>query len=1246
MSSSGPLRWFESSLIPPAYHVRDASSEPTTVNALTRAVRITQLTADHSYQFPNAAAAGGAKDGASSADPELLHNRAELGSALAAVAGFSTLVPHPAPEAAMPRHSVLAYAAAHLPVTSPIDPMRLGHQLLFPAPRPSGRKQVSYLFFALQHMLKQVGKQQESAAAAASSSASSSLPAAVSVPSLLEDLPTYASWCGLAPPAAAASHGMSSVADLAIGAFTHTNAPKPPPPTYSVAITAPAAAASAGASSSTSAAAIAAAASPSSSSLPPPSTIDARFETNVEALQRFAEHDNHVPKHASAHIRLPTIMQELSVYLVGMHEIARQEYSHCQERGDLLHMLVQRCATLLQAVLPVAQREVVSTVCEFKGQIHTLLRQQEVKFDAERLEWAKINTRNSATMIQLSEEIRRLNEAVSKMEQELVRRRRECEETDRILQRSVELESQLASLREQVAAAAAWRSDQQLTLEQLHFALKQSNEARSRLEHERDAVVRSAAEAQQKSEHSLLAMQTRFLELNIPDQLDRKVKQEVQSMMAQRTKEVQQLNAADRREAGAAAEAAKFRAAASVHDAHPPTRDADPDSESSLSSDSEAEDDDAGSESSVPASVVSSRHKRPPRHSPNSMLAPPGSAHSVASASSAAQSEEAASDAESVDSDETATSVGTSSVVGSIAPSVDFSSAAAAASSASASTRRSGHARKLSTAAQLQSLSVSSAPIYAGLCKIAHLELQPSEIDAYLLTSPARFFDQFITPKQRLKFHQLQAAAAASRSDGRKVSKVHVKIGGQVGPRDWLVNFCWSVLAKRQESEAISDCYQTPRQPFPDFFYSLMLHHESVDGHKSVLSSMVLTALKSLVKYRAVVHVARVVLDLIEEKISLDGCSFLTAILTAVARTSVGIDYGPGRFGATTWVCTLRTRFVTRLLADSIGPEALKALNESVEARAECMSLAEVKQQQNRALRYGVVSEPGQEVEPMQAQQLKLLTKIDLGEFLHLASVQFSASWKTQIKNLKAHWNGAQPKAALSFAQFKAFVMQLQPNVDSRHLQQLYADCVFHSKAGRDGVRFDDFLSGGGAQLLLHDHARAVYRASDFGVVHGDKEIMAAVASNWARLKPAMTPFKQLAQTDGSALSVLLSERLTRLESDMDACLASLQHAVTSPRVRQLVGAMRDVIYEVYGFLRYREETGAQVRTHVRAHPAMAALSPASAPPLDLATAPGPTAAHLTDELHAMLFMVQREMEAFCPMQPLPAHMMIHSDER
>ena len=60
---------------------------------------------------------------------------------------------------------------------------------------------------------------------------------------------------------------------------------------------------------------------------------------------------------------------ELGVYFVSLHEIARQVFTHCQERAELMHNLIQRCALLVQAIIPIAQREVVASVVDYKEEI-------------------------------------------------------------------------------------------------------------------------------------------------------------------------------------------------------------------------------------------------------------------------------------------------------------------------------------------------------------------------------------------------------------------------------------------------------------------------------------------------------------------------------------------------------------------------------------------------------------------------------------------------------------------------------------------------------------------------------------------------------------------------------------------------------------------------------------------------------------------------------------------------------------
>ena len=130
----------------------------------------------------------------------------------------------------------------------------------------------------------------------------------------------------------------------------------------------------------------------------------------------------------------------------------------------------------------------------------------------------------------------------------------------------------------------------------------------------------------------------------------------------------------------------------------------------------------------------------------------------------------------------------------------------------------------------------------ATLLRNTRIEYTNTEADLYLMTSQSRFYDMIITKKQRVKFMQLQSQQDRKRANA--------KLPGQIGPksersqkrvyywrekchrsstlkamanfapsliilfvflhfhRDWLVNFCWSVLKRRSEYDAIADCYQ------------------------------------------------------------------------------------------------------------------------------------------------------------------------------------------------------------------------------------------------------------------------------------------------------------------------------------------------------------------------------------------------------------------------------------------------------
>jgi len=528
-------------------------------------------------------------------------------------------------------------------------------------------------------------------------------------------------------------------------------------------------------------------------------------------------------------------------------------------------------------------------------------------------------------------------------------------------------------------------------------------------------------------------------------------------------------------------------------------------------------------------------------------------------------------------------------------------------------------------------------------------------------------------------------------------------LAGQLGPKDWLVNFCWATLRAKLEADEVADCYGHPRQAFPEFLFQTLLLHDSVRGARSALVAIALTVARSLAAYRATSAVAALLLALLEESIPPEGAHFVLATLAATQRTPVGIDYGPGAYGSIKWLCTLRARFVARVvlgpwLGDGgVADEAVRALHDDVDARAVGMSLAEIKAQQGRSMRVvaeggngsgggGDLSPTGVDTEPLHAQQLKKLTKIDLGVFLQLAAKHHAHHWTAAMRKLKLHYRMAAEKGiaaaasavaaasgnatgstagsgsssrTLGFTSFRDFLLLLQPSIDSRHASALYAEALRHaltkrgsSRAlrgsnGGDGVGFDDFVAAGGAQLLAQDYLRQAFQHSDWSVLHGEQEIVSTLRLLWDRLQPALRPFLALASTDGSALSRLLGERLRRLSDTLNAQLLSLHGNLAASQVRAAVQTFRDTVYEAYGYCRFREANGALMR--VRGSPVATASGVAPAcsphwlglavpPASELAAAPGPSATHLRDELHALLFMLQRELEAFVPHEQMPPH--------
>jgi hypothetical protein len=407
----------------------------------------------------------------------------------------------------------------------------------------------------------------------------------------------------------------------------------------------------------------------------------------------------------------------------------------------------------------------------------------------------------------------------------------------------------------------------------------------------------------------------------------------------------------------------------------------------------------------------------------------------------------------------------------------------------------------------------------------------------------------------------------------------------------------------------------------------------------------------------------------------------------------------------------LRARFVARIVlgpwlaGGDGGDEAVRALHDDVDARAVGMSLAEIKAQQGRSMRVGVGGgSSGSDdnatadglTEPLHAQQMKKLTKIDLGVFLQLAGRHHANHWQSALSNLKVHFRAAATHSGknasstvrgsaaaaaaaaaaavaatsggrtLGVSAFRDFLSLLQPNIDSRHAHTLYAEAMRHSigssssrrSAGGEGVEFDDFLVAGGAQLLSQDYLRQAYAHSDWSVLHGEQEVVSTVRAAWDRLQPTLRPFLGLAASDGSALSRLVSERLGKLEALLCSQLLALHGAsLAGGKVRAVVQTFRDLVYEVYAYFRFRETRGAMVRVKgtipVGPDASIASaswgagsawLGAAVPPAAELAAAPGPCAAHLCDELHALLFMLQRELEAFVPHENVPAHEQVSSN--
>lgn len=125
---------------------------------------------------------------------------------------------------------------------------------------------------------------------------------------------------------------------------------------------------------------------------------------------------------------------------------------------------------------------------------------------------------------------------------------------------------------------------------------------------------------------------------------------------------------------------------------------------------------------------------------------------------------------------------------------------------------------------------------------------------------------------------------------------------------------------------------------------------ETVKGAKSVFLPVMFTSLRSVITYRNVSTVCALIVDLLEESISLDALNFILSLMFVIAQTSVGLDYGPGKYGQIRWLCTLRTRYVNRLAFSEFPPSALQEFNAAIDSHSQAMSLAEIKQHNQTVL--------------------------------------------------------------------------------------------------------------------------------------------------------------------------------------------------------------------------------------------------------------------------------------------------------
>jgi hypothetical protein len=109
------------------------------------------------------------------------------------------------------------------------------------------------------------------------------------------------------------------------------------------------------------------------------------------------------------------------------------------------------------------------------------------------------------------------------------------------------------------------------------------------------------------------------------------------------------------------------------------------------------------------------------------------------------------------------------------------------------------------------------------------------------------------------------------------------------------------------------------------------------------------------------------------------------------------------------------------------------------------------------------------------------------------------------------------------------------------------------------------------ALMRTHAHRHLIAQ----GLLHGEKEILRCLDLSWSRLKPSIAPLLRLVSSEGHALSCLVHERLTRLSLHLDSVRLSISASLNNVRIREYLKGFRELVYEVYGYLRYREEYGA-----------------------------------------------------------------------